>query len=39
MRQSELELTIGLKQGQTETHLYFSDLTHQYVTFNAEYTT
>jgi glutamate N-acetyltransferase/amino-acid N-acetyltransferase len=39
MRQSELELSVGLGQGRAETTLYFSDLTHQYVTFNAEYTT
>jgi glutamate N-acetyltransferase/amino-acid N-acetyltransferase len=39
MRQSELELSVGLRQGRAATTLYFSDLTHQYVTFNAEYTT
>lgn len=39
MRQSELVLSIGLQQGRAQATLYFSDLTHQYVTFNAEYTT
>jgi glutamate N-acetyltransferase / amino-acid N-acetyltransferase len=39
MRQGELELCIGLRQGGEQATLYFSDLTHQYVTFNAEYTT
>jgi glutamate N-acetyltransferase / amino-acid N-acetyltransferase len=39
MRKSELELTLGLQRGDGSATLYFSDLTHQYVTFNAEYTT
>ena len=39
MRRSELDLRIDLRQGPAHSMLYFSDLTHQYVTFNAEYTT
>jgi glutamate N-acetyltransferase/amino-acid N-acetyltransferase len=39
MRRNELDLGIDLRQGTARATLYFSDLTHQYVTFNAEYTT
>jgi glutamate N-acetyltransferase / amino-acid N-acetyltransferase len=36
---AEVDLSIDLHRGEAATHLYFSDLTHQYVTLNAEYTT
>lgn len=39
MASSEIDLTINLHRGKSRALLYFSDLTHQYVTFNAEYTT
>ncbi len=39
MAGSELDLTVDLHRGTSSAVLYFSDLTHQYVTFNAEYTT
>ena len=35
----EVDLSVHLHRGDAATHLYFSDLTHQYVTLNAEYTT
>jgi glutamate N-acetyltransferase/amino-acid N-acetyltransferase len=35
----EVDLSVHLHRGEAATHLYFSDLTHQYVTLNAEYTT
>ena len=39
MAQPEMELGVDLHRGSAAAILYFSDLTHQYVTFNAEYTT
>ena len=39
LEQPEVDLHVDLHRGQAGTHLYFSDLTHQYVTLNAEYTT
>ena len=39
MAQPEMELGVDLHRGSAGAILYFSDLTHQYVTFNAEYTT
>jgi glutamate N-acetyltransferase/amino-acid N-acetyltransferase len=39
MVQPEMELVVDLHRGSAGAILYFSDLTHQYVTFNAEYTT
>jgi glutamate N-acetyltransferase/amino-acid N-acetyltransferase len=39
MAQPEMELGVDLHRGSADAILYFSDLTHQYVTFNAEYTT
>ena len=39
MTQPEIELTLDLKAGGGEATVYFSDLTHAYVTLNAEYTT
>ena len=35
----EAELTVELGRGDGEAHVYFSDLTHDYVSLNAEYTT
>ena len=35
----EIEYEIGLPGEGAETELYFSDLGHEYVTLNAEYTT
>ncbi len=39
MAKPEIELSVDLHRGSAEALLFFSDLTHQYVTFNAEYTT
>jgi glutamate N-acetyltransferase / amino-acid N-acetyltransferase len=39
MAQPEIELGVDLHRGSAGAILFFSDLTHQYVTFNAEYTT
>jgi glutamate N-acetyltransferase / amino-acid N-acetyltransferase len=39
MAEPEIELGVDLHRGSAGATLYFSDLTHQYVTFNAEYTT
>jgi glutamate N-acetyltransferase/amino-acid N-acetyltransferase len=35
----EVEYEIGLPGEGAETELYFSDLGHEYVTINADYTT
>jgi glutamate N-acetyltransferase/amino-acid N-acetyltransferase len=35
----EAELSITLGRGSADAHVYFSDLTHDYVRINAEYTT
>jgi glutamate N-acetyltransferase/amino-acid N-acetyltransferase len=39
MEQTEIDLHVGLGAGSATAMVYFSDLTHQYVTLNAEYTT
>ena len=36
---AEVEYTVGLPGEGAETELFFSDLSHEYVTINAEYTT
>jgi glutamate N-acetyltransferase/amino-acid N-acetyltransferase len=35
----EAEISIALGRGDTDAHVYFSDLTHDYIRINAEYTT
>jgi len=35
----EAELSIALGRGNADAHVYFSDLTHDYIRINAEYTT
>ncbi len=35
----EAELTVNLGRGKADAHVYFSDLTHDYIRINAEYTT
>ena len=37
--QPEVELSIRLGRGEARAHVYFSDLTHDYIRINAEYTT
>jgi glutamate N-acetyltransferase/amino-acid N-acetyltransferase len=37
--QLEAELSIALGRGDAGAHVYFSDLTHDYIRINAEYTT
>ena len=37
--QPEAELSVGLARGDSNAHVYFSDLTYDYVRINAEYTT
>jgi glutamate N-acetyltransferase/amino-acid N-acetyltransferase len=37
--QAEAELSIRLGRGDAGAHVYFSDLTHDYIRINAEYTT
>ena len=37
--QPEAELSIRLGRGDARAHVYFSDLTHDYIRINAEYTT
>ncbi len=39
MSQQEISVTIDLHRGSASHTMYFSDLTHDYVTLNAEYTT
>jgi glutamate N-acetyltransferase/amino-acid N-acetyltransferase len=36
---NEIEYEVGLPGGDAETEVFFSDLSHEYVTINAEYTT
>jgi glutamate N-acetyltransferase/amino-acid N-acetyltransferase len=36
---SEAELSVNLGRGSESAHVYFSDLTHDYIRINAEYTT
>lgn len=35
----EPELSIDLRRGESRAHVFFSDLTHEYIRINAEYTT
>ena len=35
----EAELALRLDRGDARAHVYFSDLTHEYIVINAEYTT
>ncbi len=37
--ETEAEISIRLGRGDARSHIYFSDLTHDYVRINAEYTT
>jgi N-acetylglutamate synthase/N-acetylornithine aminotransferase len=37
--EAEAEISIRLGRGNARWHIYFSDLTHDYVRINAEYTT
>jgi glutamate N-acetyltransferase/amino-acid N-acetyltransferase len=39
VRQQEVQYEIGLPGGGAETEVFFSDLGHEYVTINADYTT
>jgi len=39
MDQQEISVTVDLHRGASSHTMYFSDLTHDYVTLNAEYTT
>ena len=39
VQRDEVEYEIGLPGEGAETELFFSDLGHEYVTINAEYTT
>jgi N-acetylglutamate synthase/N-acetylornithine aminotransferase len=36
---AEAEIGISLDRGDASAHVYFSDLTHEYIRINAEYTT
>jgi N-acetylglutamate synthase/N-acetylornithine aminotransferase len=36
---AEAEIGIALDRGDARAHVYFSDLTHEYIRINAEYTT
>ncbi len=36
---AEAELSVDLRRGSRRAHVYFSDLTHEYIKINAEYTT
>ena len=37
--QREAELSVRLGRGEASAHVYFSDLTYDYIRINAEYTT
>ena len=39
MAQHEVDVRVGVNGGSAGATVYFSDLTHDYVTLNAEYTT
>ena len=39
MAQHEIDVRVGVNGGSASATVYFSDLTHDYVTLNAEYTT
>jgi glutamate N-acetyltransferase/amino-acid N-acetyltransferase len=39
VRREEVEYEIGLPGEGVETEVFFSDLSHEYVSINAEYTT
>jgi glutamate N-acetyltransferase/amino-acid N-acetyltransferase len=39
VQREEVEYTVGLPGEGVETEVFFSDLSHEYVTINAEYTT
>jgi glutamate N-acetyltransferase / amino-acid N-acetyltransferase len=39
MHQPEIDVTVALNGPGSESTVYFSDLTHDYVTLNAEYST
>jgi glutamate N-acetyltransferase/amino-acid N-acetyltransferase len=39
VRRDEVEYVVGLPGSGHETEVFFSDLSHEYVTINAEYTT
>jgi N-acetylglutamate synthase/N-acetylornithine aminotransferase len=39
MQQAEISLTVALNGPGAAATVYFSDLTHDYVTLNAEYST
>ena len=36
---AEAEISVELRRGECSAHVYFSDLTHEYIRINAEYTT
>jgi N-acetylglutamate synthase/N-acetylornithine aminotransferase len=36
---AEADLSVALGRGDASSHIYFSDLTHDYIKINAEYTT
>ncbi len=35
----EAELSVDIGRGSAAAHVFFSDLTHEYIRINAEYTT
>ena len=37
--EAEAEIAVWLGRGEASAHMYFSDLTHEYIRINAEYTT
>ena len=37
--EAEAEIAVRLGRGEASAHMYFSDLTHEYIRINAEYTT
>lgn len=39
MKQREIEMTVDIKQGQADFHIFMSDLTYDYIHLNAEYHT
>ena len=39
MKNKNIEITLDLHNGNSKQSIYFSDLSHEYVSINSEYTT
>ncbi|MEL0280529.1 MAG: bifunctional ornithine acetyltransferase/N-acetylglutamate synthase, partial [Gammaproteobacteria bacterium] len=39
MKKKNIEITLDLHNGNSQQSIYFSDLSHEYISINSEYTT